>query len=688
MILRQLNLIGFGRFENKTLNLKKGINLIYGENEMGKSTIHSFIDGMFYGFLKPNVRSALYTEEYNKYDPWNSNRYGGILIFENDEKHYRIERDFRKGKESTKVLEEGMGTEITKLIDTGNSRVLQPGVHFFGFNTSVFSNTISIKQLETKTDDKLAKEVTEKLINVTSTLDEEISVDKAVLNLKSIIDEIGTERAPTKPYAKNINKITSLINEKEKILSKKHEYESFLDEKLYLLNELSKEEDKYTKLKEELIKAKIIEKKIILKESKDISEEIKQLNLNIIELPSYGDSIQEDYNIYEEIEEEKNHILYNNQDNKLEFLKRDYKSYKEKRLKKYILTFLSIISNIILLLINKLKLGLIVFLIIIYLALDLRKTKDLIRKIELDISSRERAEKNKTDRIYEKEELQKRLLDKYNVINKIEFKNLLNKIQRKLDSREDFIRRIEMKKDLLKRILSNDTIEVLEKELEGNNLNIDESIDKDLILMELDISKDKIESLKINLKEVETNFNILEKDICKLSEIEEEIYRKEKYKDEMDYKLTSLNLAINTIEDLSKDIHSQFAPLINRKISNVIDEITGGKYNNMKISKTLEMTIENPLTKELIDITNLSGGTIDQLYFSLRFGIINSIGENNLPLILDDCFVQYDDSRLKNIIKFLSKVREERQIILFSCHNREQKIMDELGVDYNFINLT
>lgn len=325
MILRQLNLIGFGRFENKTLNLKKGINLIYGENEMGKSTIHSFIDGMFYGFLKPNVRSALYTEEHNKYDPWNSNRYGGILIFENDEKHYRIERDFRKGKESTKVLEEGMGTEITKLIDTGNSRVLQPGVHFFGFNTSVFSNTISIKQLETRTDDKLAKEVTEKLINVTSTLDEEISVDKAVLNLKSIIDEIGTERAPTKPYAKNINKITSLINEKEKILSKKHEYESFLDEKLYLLNELSKEEDKYTKLKEELIKAKIIEKKIILKESKDISEEIKQLNLNIIELPSYEDSIQEDYNIYEEIEEEKNHILYNNQDNKLEFLKRDYK---------------------------------------------------------------------------------------------------------------------------------------------------------------------------------------------------------------------------------------------------------------------------------------------------------------------------------------------------------------------------
>ncbi|MDD2447234.1 MAG: AAA family ATPase, partial [Tissierellia bacterium] len=55
MIIKELNLIGFGKFKNKVIKLDNGINLIYGKNEDGKSTLHSFIDGMFYGFLRPNV---------------------------------------------------------------------------------------------------------------------------------------------------------------------------------------------------------------------------------------------------------------------------------------------------------------------------------------------------------------------------------------------------------------------------------------------------------------------------------------------------------------------------------------------------------------------------------------------------------------------------------------------------------
>ena len=688
MILKELNLIGFGKFENKKLNLKKGINLIYGENEMGKSTIHSFIDGMFYGLLRPNVRTALYRDEHKKYDPWNSNRYAGILIFEQNEEQYRIEREFTKGKESTKVFKEGIGTDITKSLDTGSGRILQPGIHFFGFNTSVFSNTISIKQLETATDDKLAKEVRSKLINLTTALDEEISVDKAILDLKSKADEIGTERAPTKPYARNIKRIASLIEEQEEILSKKDDYESFLDEKSKLLNQLLVEEDKQLKLKKDLSKSKIIEKQKILKEAKEISEEIKQLNINIIELPIYGDEVQKDYNRYEEMEEEKNHIYYNKQDNKLEFLRRDYKSYKEKRSLRYIFLSLAIVSSVIFLVINKLILGLPLILVAGYCIFDLSKMKKQIKEIELEISNEEKKEKDKEREIFEKEKLQKEFLDKYNISNKIEFKNLVNKTQREFDIKEDYIRRIEMKESLLNRILSDNTIESLEEELKGKSWNMNEDIDSSLILEKLDLSKDKISSLKIKLTEVETNFNILEKDILNLVQIEEEIYRQKQYKDELDSKLESLDLAINTIEELSKDIHSQFAPGINKKVSKTIEKITNGKYNNMKVNESLEISVENPITKELIDINSLSGGTIDQLYFSLRFGIINSIGEKDLPLILDDCFIQYDDSRLRNIIGFLSEVSKERQIILFSCHNREEEIMKELGIDYNFMNLT
>lgn len=62
--------------------------------------------------------------------------------------------------------------------------------------------------------------------------------------------------------------------------------------------------------------------------------------------------------------------------------------------------------------------------------------------------------------------------------------------------------------------------------------------------------------------------------------------------------------------------------------------------------------------------------------------------DNRLPLILDDCFVQYDDNRLTNIMEFLADIGRERQVILFTCHNREREILEDLGVKFNLINLT
>ena len=56
MKLRELNLISFGKFKNTIFKLEDGLNILYGGNESGKTTIHSFIEGMFYGFQKPHVR--------------------------------------------------------------------------------------------------------------------------------------------------------------------------------------------------------------------------------------------------------------------------------------------------------------------------------------------------------------------------------------------------------------------------------------------------------------------------------------------------------------------------------------------------------------------------------------------------------------------------------------------------------
>ena len=91
MIIKELNLIGFGKFNNRIIKLKDGLNIVYGENEAGKTTIHNFIHGMFYGFLKPYVTRTIYLEEHAKYAPWNQVQYSGIIRFNHDNRDYRIE---------------------------------------------------------------------------------------------------------------------------------------------------------------------------------------------------------------------------------------------------------------------------------------------------------------------------------------------------------------------------------------------------------------------------------------------------------------------------------------------------------------------------------------------------------------------------------------------------------------------
>ncbi|WMM25944.1 AAA family ATPase [Tissierella sp. MB52-C2] len=811
MLLKELNLLGFGKFENKSFLLDKGINIIYGENEVGKSTLHSFIHGIFYGFLRPNVKSTLYLEEHEKYNPWNSNKYAGIIRFEHNGKYYRIERNFTKGEERTKVIDEVTGQDITKDIDVGKGRVFQPGIHFFGFNTRVFSNTIFIKQLDVKTDEKLANEVTEKMINVTTALDDNLSIDEAIGELKIRLADIGTDKAYTRPYARNLEYIEQLQEKRKNIIIEKENYESYVEEEARLKNMLNIETEKLSKLKDKLAAAEILEKAKILEEAEILLDEIKSIENKILDLKDYANfsidqyneiinlnssivfldsnildkekelieiedklklnykndhkdneekivKINNDYNTFEEWEEEKHKVLYAKDNHQIEFLKRDYTNYESKLSKNRLNKIVISVALIILLFIGTVFKKYIIFTIGIPLIISLiyisKKSKEIevIRetaKTEIDKIYTEEEENRK--RIEEIEILQRELLQKYNIENKIEFKRFLDKIQmesyrnkesselyNELNNKKDFLikkinegrlkkedienklkdilyknnvnniqgfregldkkdlyekylKKLEVKKELLFKTMGENSVEDLKGQLKGLITTLDRTllgVDKNQLRYEIERTNESISDIKIALRGVEENLKLLGENIDKLVEVEEELERREKYKAELEFKTKSLELAVKTIEELSKDIHHEFAPSINKQISEIIESITDGKYNKVRISEELDISIENPITGEIIGIDSLSGGTIDQLYFSLRLGITNSMVGDKLPLILDDCFVQYDDNRLKNIMKFLYEISYERQIILFTCHNRENIILDELGVDFNLITLS
>ena len=256
---------------------------------------------------------------------------------------------------------------------------------------------------------------------------------------------------------------------------------------------------------------------------------------------------------------------------------------------------------------------------------------------------------------------------------------------------QDSLSKLNSRREMLKRVLNGVDMEDLKNQILSykKDISIRDSFNSvDKIKKDIDREGEEISNIRIKKSGVEERLNYLNNRIDKLVEIEESIFRREEELSELDGKRQALELAMKTIKDLSKNIHREFAPEINRSVGEIVEKITGGKYINVKVDDRLKIGVIKPDSGEMIDIESLSGGTIDQLYFSLRFGIMDSFSRKDLPLILDDCFIQYDNRRLENMMKFLMEISSQRQIILFTCHKRELENLIENNKNFNLVDLT
>ena len=103
MIIKDIRLINFGKFHDTEIHFERGLNIVYGENEAGKTTIHTFIRGMLFGIDKQRGKASG-KDTYTKYEPWiNPEVYRGMMRVENDGKDYRFERNFNKNEKSFRV---------------------------------------------------------------------------------------------------------------------------------------------------------------------------------------------------------------------------------------------------------------------------------------------------------------------------------------------------------------------------------------------------------------------------------------------------------------------------------------------------------------------------------------------------------------------------------------------------------
>lgn len=264
--------------------------------------------------------------------------------------------------------------------------------------------------------------------------------------------------------------------------------------------------------------------------------------------------------------------------------------------------------------------------------------------------------------------------------------------KKSVDYREKYIElsnNRDYKESILHKIIGDESFEILKNKTKNVKYYEVKKIDKQehqLNIYKLTQEKTTLmESIDNILKEIDE----IENSTRSLAEIEEEIDFYQNKISTFKRKIKVAEIASDKIVKISNSIKGDFMPLLRKSISDNFAYLTGGKYSEVAIDEDMNITVVEEDNKDRkIELESLSGGTLDQLYVSLRVGLGNILsGNQNIPLIFDDSFVQYDSKRLKNSIEMLARESERRQIILFTCQEREADIAKQMNVKFNYIKL-
>ena len=137
-------------------------------------------------------------------------------------------------------------------------------------------------------------------------------------------------------------------------------------------------------------------------------------------------------------------------------------------------------------------------------------------------------------------------------------------------------------------------------------------------------------------------------------------------------------LAQQTLEKAKLELQRRFAPRISQRAQELFSQLTGGRYQRIGLGEDLSVSTAAEGEDTLRGSLWRSDGTADQLYLALRLAVAEELTPE-APLVLDDAFVRFDESRLRNSLNILNQTGERKQVILFTCQSRERNIMEELS---------
>lgn len=562
MKIDYLKVNGFGKLENKEIEFGKKINVIYGENEAGKTTLLKCILSMLYG-VSSNKNGKDISEK-EQYKPWKNAEFSGKMKYELDNgEKIEVFRDF--SKRNPKITNE-FSEDITNTFNIDKHM----GNNFFYEQTKIDKDMLLItglvEQKESILGDKEQNLLTQKIANILTSGEENISYKKAIEKLnKELVEKIGNDRTTGRPI--------NIINEKIEKLKEN-------------INKINDEEEKVSDLKQE--------KELVKKQIEKIENELIDLRK------------VKDIKLQENVEKEKLGVkkeLLKEYDEKLEKLNEQAKDKDVQKSLNIILSVIFIVLSAITFYINKLA-GLLAFgiFIAIYLPVILIRKNAKNQEEKLKQKEIKNLRKSKLEKETEIEETEKTICDN---VNREIIENVNNTGLRTLDLKTVENRIAQEEQNLSNSKIHLNTIEIEEKRI-GQDLEkkveIEEALEKtleeknDLETEErrIKLAKEMLEQAYIKMKnEITPKFT---SNLSKIaSKISNNKYSNIKFNDNDGLTVELENgeyvkcdrLSTGTIEQLYLALRlSAFEEITEEKIPIILDEAFA-YYDNIRLENIL-----------------------------------------------------------------------------------------------------
>ena len=611
MRLLELHIDGFGKFHDRTISFNDGINIIYGKNEAGKSTLHTFIRGMLFGIERGRGRAAK-NDLYTKYEPWeNSGTYEGWLRLEKDGTIYRIERRFRKENKSLKIINETKGLEeeatpafVSSLLD--------------GLTETMYNNTISIGQLKSATEDGMVTELKNYIANMNTTGNISLNITKATAFLRN---QKRSLEAGLIPEASR--EFTSLLAEIRSVEAEiaGPEYE----------NQLAAYQNMRTQVKGLIDNTQT--------QKKDLDEKLangkKVLSDNGFTDRASVDAMSSDA---ERLYSEYNTL--NGECNK-----------KSRKVLSGLTAVLGIAG-----LGAAATLG--YFNLTAYLPVcgAAATAAVIFFIISLFILQKDK----EYHRLFDNTSSELGALLARHLGDSAVSEDAMNAFRARMGEFSKLCDMVTQSEAEIRKFLEDLS------NLQTKQAGCSEMIEKQ------QRTQWELEKKLEHLSNCKNKAKALKRTLAENDRIHDEI--------------VAIDLAQETMADLSSSIRDSFGLYLNKEASQYITGITGGIYDSMSIDENLNVFL-NTKTK-LVPLENVSSGTMDQVYLALRLAAAKLLqgSGSGFPLIFDDSFTQYDDERLKTALEWLASAYSG-QIIIFTCHRREAQMLRARQVEFQLIEM-